>query len=67
MFEIVVPEGGFAITSHGETNNQLVDLISQGKVSNYDISNINTRSIYDSDIRLSYDANTKTISVSVDD
>ena len=67
LFEIVIPEGGFAITSHGETNNALVDLISQGKVSNYDISNINTRSIYDSDIRLAYDANTKTISVSVDD
>lgn len=66
LFEIVIPEGGFAITSHGETNNSLIDMLSQGTVENYDISNINTRSIYDSDVRLSYDESTKTISLTVD-
>ncbi len=63
LFEIVVPEGGFAITSHGTANNRLVDILSQGTVSNYDISNINTRTIYDDSLRLSYDATTKTVSV----
>ncbi len=64
LYDIVVPEGGFAITSHGETNNTLIDMISQGMVNNYDISNINCTTIYDSSIRLSFDKSTNTISVS---
>ena len=64
LYDIVVPEGGFAITSHGETNNLLIDMLSQGMVTNYDISNINNRTIYDSNIRLSYDASEKTVNIS---
>lgn len=64
LYDIVVPEGGFAITSHGETNNTLIDMISQGMVNNYDIANINNRTIYDNSIRLSFDKATNTISVS---
>lgn len=63
LYEIAVPEGGFAITSHGTTNNELYDMFSQGTLENYDISNINTRSVYDSNIRVHYDAETQTISV----
>lgn len=63
LFEIVIPEGGFAITSHGSANNELYDMFSQGTLENYDIANINTRSVYDSNIRVHYDADTKTISV----
>lgn len=63
LFEIVVPEGGFAITSHGATNSELIYMLSQGKVSNHDVSNINKRNVYDDCIRLSYDPETKTISL----
>ena len=63
LFEIVVPEGGFAITSHGSTNFELVDMFSQGTVEDYGVANINTRSIYNNNIRVHYDAATGTISV----
>ncbi|MBO7738282.1 MAG: metallophosphoesterase [Clostridia bacterium] len=63
LFEIVVPEGGFAITSHGVTNYALVDMLSQGTVEDYGVANINTRSIYNNNIRVHYDAATGTISV----
>ena len=63
LFEIVVPEGGFAITSHGSTNFELVDMLSQGTVEDYGVANINTRTLYNSNIRVKYDLQTKTISV----
>lgn len=63
LFEIVVPEGGFAITSHGSTNSELIYMLSQGKVNNHDISNINKRNVYGDEIRLSYDPDTKTVSL----
>ena len=62
-YEIIVPEGGFAITTHGEANSKLIDMLSQGMVDNYDVSNINNRTIYDSNIRLSFDPTTRTISL----
>ena len=65
LFEIVIPEGGFAITAHGSGTNALVDVISRGAVEDYSVGNLNTRSIYDSDIRLAYDKETKTVSVSI--
>lgn len=63
LFEIVIPEGGFAITSHGATNYQLVDMLSQGTVEDYEVGNINTRTLYNSNIRVSYDADAKTVSI----
>ena len=63
LFEIVVPEGGFAITGHGTANFELVDMLSQGTVADYGVANINTRSIYKSNIRVSYDLDEKTISI----
>ncbi len=63
LFEIVVPEGGFAITSHGSANFDLVDMLSQGTVADYGVANINTRTLFNSNIRVSYDLENKTISV----
>lgn len=63
LFEIVIPEGGFAFTSHGSANFEIVDMLSQGTVEDYDVANINTRTLYNSNIRVSYDLETKTINV----
>ncbi len=63
LFEIVIPEGGFAITSHGSTNYELVDMLSQGTVEDYGVANINTRSIYNNNIRVSYDTETMLITI----
>ena len=63
LFEIAVPEGGFAITGHGSAVNEIIDMLSAGTVEDYGVANVNTRSIYKSNIRLSYDLETKTISI----
>ncbi|MBE5952002.1 MAG: hypothetical protein E7260_10485 [Lachnospiraceae bacterium] len=62
LFEIVVPEGGFAVTSHGSANFELIDMLSRGTVEDYGAANINTRTLFHSNIRVSYDITTKTIS-----
>lgn len=67
LFEIVVPEGGFAFTSHGTANYSIVDMLSQGTVEDYNVGNINTRSLYNSNIRVSYDLSTMTIKVTTVD
>lgn len=63
LYEISIPEGGFAITSHGAPNYELVDMLSQGMVDNYDVSNINTRTIYNNNIRVSYDKEKNLVTV----
>lgn len=63
LYEVEVPEGGFAITSHGTTNYELIDMFSQGMVENYDPSNVNTRTVYNGNIRVSYDEESKTVSI----
>ena len=63
LFEILIPEGGFAFTGHGTAIFDMVDMLSQGIVENYDIANINTRSIFNNNIRVSYDTTEKTISI----
>lgn len=63
LFEIVVPDGGFAITGHGTAIFNLVDMLSGGTVEDYGVANINTRSLYNSNLRISYDVTKKTISV----
>ena len=63
LFEIQIPEGGFAFTGHGTAIFEMVDMLSQGVVENYDLGNINTRSIYNNNIRVSYDLEEKTISI----
>ncbi len=67
LFEIAIPEGGFAFTSHGNTNYEIVDMLSQGTVEDYSVGNINTRTLYNSNIRVSYDAESKTISITTVD
>ena len=63
LFEIVVPEGGFAITGHGAVNYELVDMLSQGTVEDYGVANINTRSLYKNNVRVHYDLATMTITI----
>lgn len=63
LFEIVVPEGGFAITGHGTAVNDIIDMLSQGTVEDYGVANVNTRSVYKSNIRVSYDEKEKTVSI----
>ncbi|MBO7157119.1 MAG: metallophosphoesterase [Clostridia bacterium] len=67
LFEIVIPEGGFAITSHGAPNYELVDMLSQGTVEDYGVANINTRSLYNSNIRVRFDPETNTVSITTVD
>ncbi|MBQ1255584.1 MAG: hypothetical protein IIX91_07330, partial [Clostridia bacterium] len=67
LFEIVIPEGGFAITSHGAPNYELVDMLSQGTVEDYGVANINTRSLYNSNIRVHFDPETNTVSITTVD
>lgn len=67
LFEIVVPEGGFAITGHGSVNYELVDMLSQGTVEDYSVGNINTRTVYNNNIRVSYDLETNTVSITTVD
>lgn len=72
LYEVVVPAGGFAITSHGSGTDALFDLFG---VVMPDFSNeaepdkayhnyVNSRTFLSDDIRLSYDASTNTIVVS---
>lgn len=63
LFEIVVPEGGFAITGHGTAIFEMIDMLSQGTVEDYGVANVNTRSLFKSNVRVSYDKEAKTISV----
>ncbi|MBR3811036.1 MAG: metallophosphoesterase [Agathobacter sp.] len=63
LFEIKVPEGGFALTGHDAAIFQMIDMLSQGTVADYSASYINTRSLFKSDIRVSYDWKEGTISI----
>ena len=65
QFEIVVPEGGFAITGHGTANAELVEMLSRGAVDTCEASAVNNRSIYNSNIRLSYNSSTDTVKLTV--
>lgn len=67
LFEIVIPEGGFAITGHGTAIITMVDMISQGTVDGYEVTDLNNQTLYNSGIRLYYDAATKTVSVKIAD
>jgi hypothetical protein len=62
-FEIVVPEGGFAITGHGTANATLVEMLSRGAVDSCEAAAVNNRGIYNSNIRLAYNSSTKTVSL----
>ena len=61
LFEIVVPEGGFAFTGHDSAIFKMIDMLSQGTVADYGASYINTRSLIKSNIRVSYDLEEKSI------
>ena len=63
LFEIVVPEGGFALTGHGTAIFEMIDMLSQGTVEDYGVANVNTRSLFKSNVRVSYDKEAKTVSV----
>lgn len=62
QFEALVPEGGFALTSHGQANAQLINLFSNGLVTDYEAKNINRTDIYDANVRVFYNPSTYMIS-----
>ena len=60
-YEIVIPEGGFAITAHGDsTIDYIVRVLSNGKVGyaggSAAVAAVNKRAVFDENIRLSYDS-----------
>lgn len=61
LFDVVVPEGGFAVTCHGESTRKMITLLSEGKItygeSTDDVQGIiNSRTAFSQDMRISYDA-----------
>ena len=63
LFEIVIPEGGFAFTGHDSAIFKMIDMLSQGTVADYSASYVNTRSLFKSSIRVSYDLEERTIAI----
>ncbi|MBP3452057.1 MAG: metallophosphoesterase [Agathobacter sp.] len=63
LFEIVIPEGGFAFTGHDSAIFKMIDMLSQGTVADYSASYVNTRSLLKSSIRVSYDLEERTIAI----
>ncbi len=64
QFEIVIPEGGFAITSHGTGNGYLVNLLSKNTVTDLSDGNLNRANTYSDDLRIHFDTSTNKITVS---
>lgn len=63
LYEVVIPEGGFALSAHGAGIATIVNALSGGTISDISDANINRRGVYSDDIRVSYDASTKTVTV----
>lgn len=55
QFEIVIPEGGFAITGHGFSDNLITNMLSNGEVTDYSDANVNRFDVYSEHVRVSYD------------
>lgn len=61
LYEVKIPEGGFAITAHGEGITRLYEML--GITSSAD-GDVNKRELLSDDLRLSYDANYNIVIVS---
>lgn len=68
LFSIVIPEGGFAITSHGAGVNSVLDLLgvdhSAATTDDLLLKLVNTPKLLNDNIRLSYNTSNNTVSVS---
>lgn len=60
-FSVKIPEGWFAITSHGATNGLLVAAFTNGAVKDSSDKNINNFNIYSENLRVSYDSSSNKI------
>lgn len=63
LYQVKIPEGGFAFTAHGSGIGEIVAALSNGTIDNTSEANINKRGVYSDDIRLSYDATNKVINI----
>lgn len=63
LFDIVVPEGGFAITAHGAAIGKIVACLSNGEVSNTSEKTLNARGVYSDGLRLVWDATSSTVKI----
>jgi hypothetical protein len=63
LYQVKIPEGGFAFTAHGSGIGTIVAALSNGTISNTSEDNINKRWVYSDDIRLSYYATNKVINI----
>lgn len=55
-YSVKIPEGWFAITSHGSANGALVAAFTNGVVKDSSDANVNNFNIYSDNLRVSYDA-----------
>ena len=65
-FDIVIPEGGFAITAHGAGITALAKVLSKGEINytgNPEVAILNSRSAFASNIRVKYNAQLKAIEI----
>ena len=65
LYQVKIPEGGFAFTAHGSGIGAIVAALSNGTIDNTSEANINKRGVYSDDIRLSYDADKKVINITI--
>lgn len=55
-YNIVIPEGWMAITSHGSANGSLVSAFSNGEIKDSSDANLNRRGLYLDTLRVTFDA-----------
>jgi hypothetical protein len=67
LYELVIPEGGFAIVSHGKGNEILTNILSEGKItdtSNFEQMNlVNSMNAFNHDYRLAVNTTNKVIAL----
>lgn len=63
LFDIVIPEGGFAITAHGAAIGKIVASLSNGEISNTSETSLNNRTAYSDGLRLVWDATSSTVKI----
>ena len=55
-YNVKLPEGFFAITSHGSANGLLVAAMSNGEIKDSSDANVNRRGVFLDTLRLTFDA-----------
>ena len=61
-YDIIIPEGGFALTGHGSGANALADALSGGKITNCSEAALNSNTVF-KNIRISYDSENNSVRV----